>query len=238
MSGSRAVFSRVSGYGKADHLVLIDCANERFETLPLPSNVHFWIFNSNEKHSLVESFYAERFKECQEAFTVLRKHLPGAPNLASISPESFASFRRFLPEPLGRRAAHVVEENARVRRCRELLESGGAMAEVGALLNASHRSSSTLFENSTPALDLLVKLARERPGVYGARLTGGGFGGAILALTDEQFQESHAETVIAAYQAERPDAPRPSVFHVRAGDGAHLSHAVGGQAGRRGGSEG
>lgn len=210
----------VSGFGQVGHLVLIDCAVESFTPLPLSPNAHFWIINSNEKHNLVESLYAARFAECREALELIREQGITAPGLAALTPAAFAEVRERLPDVLMRRAAHVIEENARVAECRDLLQSGASLEVVGTLLDASHQSSSELFENSTPALDLLVELARKRQGVYGARLTGGGFGGAILVLADEHFAQAEADSIVEAYCVERPAAPRPSVFHVRAGAGA------------------
>lgn len=223
----------VSGFGRSGHLVMIDCATEDFSTLPLPANMHFWILNSNEKHSLVDSLYAKRFDECREALRQVRAQGCKVTSLAELSPEAYATVRAKLPDVLRRRADHIVEENHRVAQCRDLLRGGGSPKAVGALLDASHRSSSELFENSTPALDLLVKLAHGRSGVYGARLTGGGFGGAVMLFTDERFTRADADAIVGDYLAERKDSSRPAVFHVRPGDGAsgrQLSAAQSGSA--------
>ncbi len=212
----------VSGFGQAGHLVMIDCQTEVFSRLPLPDDAHFWILNSHEKHRLVESSYQERFDQCREAFSLLQVQLDGITTLAKITPEQFARVRHTLPELLARRAAHVIEENDRVSRCRDLLDQKASLAEIGALLLASHGSSRDQFENSTPALDTLVELAQGRPGVAGARLTGGGFGGAVLLLTDARFQADQAQSLIRDYHKARPQAPLPGFFHVRAGDGARV----------------
>jgi galactokinase len=120
---------------------------------------------------------------------------------------------------LFRRASHIVGENARVRSVAEALSSGDLDA-VGAALNASHESSRVNFENSIPELDTLVELVTSQPAVYGARLTGGGFGGAVMALTNESFGASEVAMVKQAYRAKH--GLEATVFHTRAGQGARL----------------
>jgi galactokinase len=99
--------------------------------------------------------------------------------LREISPNELE--KRKLPSLLQRRAAHIVGENERMRRNLVLLAQDDGPG-LGALMNESHTSSQKNFENSTAELDLLVEIARELPGVFGARLTGGGFGGATVTL--------------------------------------------------------
>jgi galactokinase len=109
--------------------------------------------------------------------------------------------QRDLPDLLRRRAAHIVEENERVWRALDLLVAGDGPG-FGALLNASHESSRQNFENSTPELDLLVSIAQQLPGVLGARLTGGGFGGATITLCERSAAEAAAEQLAKRYRAE------------------------------------
>lgn len=94
------------------------------------------------------------------------------------------------------------------------------MMRVGELLTASHRSSQQLFENSTPELDFLVDALATAHGVHGARLTGGGFGGAVLAVTGPGFGEGDAASIGAKYEARF--GARPEVLHLLSGDGAQL----------------
>src|SRR5690606_28104179 len=96
----------------------------------------------------------------------------------------------------------------------------GDHARVGEALWASHTSSRDNFANSTPALDDLVAALKGVPGVMGARLTGGGFGGAVMALTDAGFGAGQADEVVRRYRQKNPDAPRPTVIHAEIGDGA------------------
>src|SRR5262245_2711853 len=98
-----------------------------------------------------------------------------------------------------KRSRHVVEEIARVGETQKALAKSD-LVSVGKLLTASHRSSQTQFENSTAELDTLVDLLVATPHVYGTRLTGGGFGGAVMSMTDAQFGEKEAAQIVAAYE--------------------------------------
>ena len=202
----------VSGFGREDHLVYIDCRGPRFDTVPLPRGAHFWIFNTHTKHALVDGLYAARHRECMEAARAL-----GVDLLAEISPARLDARIGQLSPIAAKRARHVVEEIARVAEAVAALKRGDLVG-VGKLLTASHRSSQTLFENSTPELDFLVDTLVETPNVYGARLTGGGFGGAVMALTSDRFGYAAAETVITAY-TKRFNAS-PDVLDTQTGNGA------------------
>ena len=202
----------VSGFGKADHLVFIDCRGPRFETVPLPADAHFWIFNTHHKHALVDGLFAARHRECMEVAKVL-----GVSQLVeSNSVKVEAAKGRTTPEAY-QRAKHVVEEIARVEQTVKALKTGD-LATVGRLLTASHRSSQHLFGNSTPELDFLVDMLTTTAHVYGARLTGGGFGGAVMALTGPHFGEYLANTVATAYQQKY--GAYPDVLHMCTGEGA------------------
>jgi len=186
----------VCAFGEKDHLVFIDCQGPQFSTVPLPPEARFWIFNTHTKHALVDGLYAERNRECMQAAQAL-----GVAQLAELSPEALATHpaKTTLSHNLAKRAQHVVEEIARVETARRALNAGD-LHSTGALLTASHRSSQYLFENSTPELDFLVDALTATPSVYGARLTGGGFGGAVMALTSAQFPQSKADEIVRAYR--------------------------------------
>lgn len=208
----------VSAFGIDGHLVHIDCLTETFTRVPMPAGCHFWIFNTNKKHALVESRYSERHRECTEAFEILRRVDAGAPCLARIAPELVRAQQPELGEIRFRRALHVTEENRRVAQSVEALQRGELHA-LGTLLTASHQSSRFLFENSCAELDYLVDRLVQLPGIYGARLTGGGFGGAVMALSDGTFDSGvEFDRMLADYTA--TFGIEPSVFHTRAGAGA------------------
>jgi len=158
--------------------------------------------------------YAARHRECMEAAQGLGVNLLVETNVAAL----VAGQARLAPEVF-KRAKHIVEEIARVEATRVALAQGD-LSEVGRLLTASHRSSQFLFENSTPELDFLVDTLTETAHVFGARLTGGGFGGAVMALTSGAFGEVQARAVVAAYEARF--GATPDVLHAQTGDGAKL----------------
>ncbi len=205
-----------SAFGRAGHLVHIDCRGPSFSRVPFPANAHLWIFNTREKHALIDGLYATRNKECLDAAKAL-----GVAFLADLTPAQLAGKGadgvHALPPVLAKRAQHIVEEHARVHDTVEALQRGD-LATVGRLLTASHRSSQHLFENSTPALDQLVDLLEKHPAVLGARLTGGGFGGAVMALTKDSFTEQDAAGIARAYRAAH--GRDPEMIHLQAADGA------------------
>ena len=201
-------------FARRDHLVHIDCSGPAFSTTPMPAGLRLWVFNSLTKHALIDGMYAQRHAECQEAAKTL-----GVDMLATLSPEEFSARSGALPQVLARRAQHVVEEHARVQLVVRALAAGD-IVEVGSLMKASHRSSQLLFENSTPELDFLVDRLSALPGVFGARLTGGGFGGAVLALTGPEFNEAGAHAIGRAYATKF--GRTPEVLPLQVADGAHL----------------
>lgn len=204
----------VSAFGREHHLVFIDCRGPTFATVPLPSAAHFWIFNTHTRHALIDGLYAARHRECTQAARDL-----GVPLLADLTPADLAAAEGKLPPVVFRRARHVVEEIVRVGEAVTALLARD-LPRVGRLLNASHASSRLLFENSTPELDFLAETLAATPHVYGARLTGGGFGGAVMALTDGVFDDARAQTVAAAYQARF--GAMPDILHTRTANGAAI----------------
>ncbi len=208
----------VSCFGREDHLVRIDCANTAFETVPLAHGLHFWVFNTNHKHSLVDSMYSRRHAECRKALEILRQADPGLQHLAHARIELLEHLE--AGSDIRRRAEHTVLENLRVQQVIQALEAHN-LEEVGDLLFASHASSRDLFENSIPELDTLVELLQglRSHGVIGARLTGGGFGGAVMALTTDRFSSPDAGNVLQLYRHRHPGSEAPTCLHVRTGNG-------------------
>jgi galactokinase len=204
----------VSAHGRAGHVVHIDCAALAFATLPLPAGTEFWVFNTHTKHALVDGLYIERHRECMEAAAAL-----GVRQLADASLEQLArDGARLTPEQFAR-ATHVVAEIARVRETVTALRSGDLRA-LGRLLAQSHDSSRRHFRNSTPGLDFLVDHLLPTRGVLGARLTGGGFGGAVMALTTAEFTAATAERIGREYQQHLGGGIE--IMRLLAGSGAHL----------------
>ncbi len=209
-----------SAFGKAGCLVLIDCTNNEFFTRPMPEGTHFWVFNTQKKHALIDSFYSTRNKECKEAFAILREKNPALKNLAAATEAMVEAAKNELGPDRTKRALHVVRETGRVADTGKALDAGD-IKRIGQNLTASHESSRTLFENSCEELDFLVEHLVKMPGVHGARLSGGGFGGAAMALTDDTFNAEQAKKLVADYAARFGNPP--SIFHAKTGDGAGLA---------------
>jgi galactokinase len=195
-----------SVFGRADHVVYLDCRSEEIETVRLPVELAMVIAQTAGKHDLLQSLYNQRRDECAAAACAL-----GVNSLREVTSNQLEADGAKLDPVLRRRAAHVVGENERVLRAVEILRTGGTPGHFGELMNASHESSRFNFENSTAELDRLVEIARGLPGVFGSRLTGGGFGGATVTLVDSK----RVSDVVAKLQ---PHAT--AVFVCRAADGA------------------
>ncbi len=204
-------------FGEAEHAVFLDCRTEAIGTLPFPESAALVIVNSEVKHALTGGEYNERRDSCFEAARRL-----GIPALRDAT---FADLSRMeLPDLIHRRAAHIIGENDRVFQAREALQAGDP-ATLGKLMTSSHASSRINFENSTPELDLLVKIATAIPGVWGARLTGGGFGGAIVALTEREYALQIGAEISRHYHARTGHQTIPLIC--RPGDGAWHANTLG-----------
>lgn len=178
---------------RENEALFLDCRSLAFQRIPLPPEVELVVVHSGVTHRHSAGEYNERRRQCEEAAEAL-----GVPELRDVS---IADLERIesLPEPMRRRARHVVSENARVLEAVEALR-GHDLDRLGALLDASHRSLRDDFEVSTPEVDLLVELVREWPGVFGARITGGGFGGSIVVLADAAAGHAAASAGVATYE--------------------------------------
>ena len=199
-----------SVFGLKDHLVFLDCRAESVKNIPLPSHFGLLIINSGVKHALVGGEYNERREQCFEAARRM-----GVEALRDVTMAQLEAAE--MPDLAKRRARHVVGENERVFQAIEALNSGDG-ALLGTLMTASHRSSMVNFENSTAELDLLVDLAIKQKGCLGARLSGGGFGGAIVALVEMQDADSVLFEVKKSYEAQTHH--EATGYLCRAGDGA------------------
>lgn len=169
------------------HMLFLDTRTLEREVLPLPEGSEILVIDSGVARSLAGSKYNERREECEQAAEMLQVEA-----LRDVTDEHLTET---LPDPLCRRARHVITENNRVLRAR----AGVSAAEFGQLMNASHRSLRDDYEVSIPALDELVALLQDQPDVYGARLTGAGFGGACVALCKTGTASHIAGTVLHLY---------------------------------------
>lgn len=205
-----------SAFGKEDHLVCIECDQEKYFNIPLPSETEVWVFNTGIKHDLVDSLYSSRHQECNEAFELLRKNNVKKNSLCEYTLQELVKID--LPENLRKRATHVIEEQERVITFRKEVNKGADLAKLGQLLAQSHISSSQNFENSCEELDFLAEKLNEQTSVLGARLTGGGFGGAVMAWVRTSFTKTDAEKIQQSYYNRFKQ--RIDSFHFRASNGA------------------
>ena len=192
----------VSAFGQSDHLVKIDCTNEVFDLIPFTKNhsdVHFWILNTNKKHSLVDSLYIERFKECQLALEVCQNTFPEIKNLSHVDYDRLEVCKPQLGDTLYRRALHIVGEHERVSKLTKAIEENDYEL-AGNLMYESHESSRLNFENSTQELDFVIDFIKGNELIYGARLTGGGFGGAVVVMAKNTLSPELENEISLAYK--------------------------------------
>lgn len=176
-----------SSFADSEHMLLLDIRTLQRSLLPLPEGAELIVIDSGVSRKLSGSKYNERRSECEQAASLLGVNsLRDAPGLPEIE---------LLDEPYRRRARHVVTENARVREAGR----GVSARRFGELMNASHTSLRDDFEVSIPALDELSGMLREQPEVFGARLTGAGFGGACVALCEKGSATAVSERVLMHY---------------------------------------
>ena len=189
-----------SACGQAGHALFLDCRSFAWKAVPLPSNkAGILIANTNVKHELAAGGgYSERHGQCMQAARQLLGRGDG--KLRDVTPALLESKGIGLDPVLKQRAHHIVYENARVEKAVEALEQGD-LFEVGKLMKQSHESCRRYFENSCPEVDLLVELACAQPGVYGAKLTGGGWGGSAVILHDLTITEDLKVALTDGYTA-------------------------------------
>jgi galactokinase len=207
----------VVALGQRDHALLLDCRSLEHQLVPLDeARAVLLVSDTQVKHAHASSGYNCRRRECERAVSVLRAVLPGVRALRDVTSEGLDANEHLLPEPERRRARHVVSENARTLRAADALRRGD-LGELGELMFASHRSLRDDYEVSVPELDCLVEAAAACPGVFGARMTGGGFGGCTVTLVEP----AQAERVAGELARAMSDAfgREPMTFVTRASDG-------------------
>jgi len=207
----------ISALGQTDHALLIDCRSLEYQTVPIPAGVAIMIVNSNFKREglgLLDSEYNTRRRECEEAAA----HF-GVPALRDVSPAEFALHEYELSETVAKRARHVITENARTEAAVEAL-SNGDLARMSQLMAQSHASMRDDFEITVPPIDALVEIVAEVIGeAGGVRMTGGGFGGCIVALVPEALVPQ-VETAIVEKYPSAANGLAATIYVCRASAGA------------------
>lgn len=202
----------ISANGQADHALLIDCRDLSTRPIQLPGETVIVVMDTMTRHSHTESGYNDRRASCELAAEIL-----GKSHLRDLTYEELQSHADKLDEVTFRRARHVVTENQRVLDAVQAMRDGDA-TRLGLLMNASHASLHNDFEVTNDALDTMARIAREQGGCYGARMTGGGFGGCAVALVQSNSVEVMASSVADNYEA--TTGLKPNVFFTSAADGA------------------
>ncbi|MEG0227385.1 MAG: galactokinase, partial [Lachnospiraceae bacterium] len=208
-----------SAMGKKDCAIFLDTATLGYEyaTMVL-KNAKIVITNSKVKHSLVDSAYNDRRRECEEALKDLKKVVE-IETLGDLSEAEFNHCKRAIQDPTAfRRAKHAVYENQRTVRAVEALKENNLQL-FGGLMNASHVSLRDDYEVSCEEIDILVELAWETPGVIGSRMTGGGFGGCTVSIVENDAVEGFIASIGKAYQEKT--GITAEFYVVEIGDGAH-----------------
>lgn len=201
----------ISAAGEPDHALLIDCRSLETSAVPLPNDTAVVILDTGTRRGLVESAYNERRRQCEAAARFF-----GVPALRDVSPAEFAARETELDDVTRRRARHVVTENERTLQAAAALRRGDAAA-MGRLMNESHTSMRDDFEISRAEMDTMVELAQAHPAAYGARMTGGGFGGSAVALVRRDEAAAFAADVARAYQQATGLTPEVTVCRASAG---------------------
>jgi galactokinase len=190
----------VACHGRAGQALMLDTRTLEHECLPIPSGVRILVCNSMTKHAHATGGYNERRADCEAGVRVLAATLPDVRALRDVALTDLESYRAELPDRVYRRCRHVITENARVLQAADALARSD-LETFGTLMVDSHASLRTDYEVTTPELDALVDAALACDGVYGARMTGGGFGGCTIALVEEILAAAVAAEVQDRYRA-------------------------------------
>jgi galactokinase len=204
----------ISANGKAGFALLIDCRDLSMQPVSLPAETVVLVMDTMTRHDHTDSGYNERRQSCERAADFF-----GVSHLRDLRLEEFARRASDLDDVCRRRARHVLSENDRVLTSVEAMRAGDAAA-FGRLMNASHASLRDDFEVTNEQLDVMARIAQTRSGCFGARMTGGGFGGCVVALVAREKAEEVEVAVSSEYEA--ATGLKPEIFVTHATEGAAL----------------
>jgi len=197
--------------------LLLDCRSLGHRAVRLPPGLSLVVVDSGVRHRLADGEYNRRRRECEQGVAALARDRPGPASLRDVSPGELAAARDRLDPVAWRRCCHVVDENRRVLECVVALEALD-LDRVADLMARSHASLRDDFEVSCPELDLLVAAATDLPGVHGARMTGGGFGGCTVNLVEHAAVDGFRHRIASAFR--RETGGTPAILVCEASDGA------------------
>jgi galactokinase len=207
----------VSCYGRASHALLLDCRSLEYEFVKLPADVQLVICNTMVRHEVASGEYNARRAECEEGVRVLQKAFPEIRALRDVTLAQLEAHRQKLSPIVFARCRHVITENARVKSAVEAFRRGDIRA-LGPLMQDSHRSLRDDYEVSCKELDLMVEIAAAQPGLIGARMTGGGFGGCTINLVESAAVNNFKRRVAVEYSSKT--GLTPEIYVSPASEGA------------------
>ena len=204
--------------GAADHALLLDCRSLDFRLAPIPAHLSLVIANTMVKHSHAGGEYNTRRAEVEAATVLLRSHRPEIRALRDATPEDLVQWGHEMPPNVLKRARHIITDSLRAVAAADALEAGD-LVELGRLMAAAHASYRDDFEASCPEADTMVEIANTLPGLVGARLTGGGFGGCTVNLVENDHADAFRAKLGEGYKA--ATGITPDIWRCRASAAAH-----------------
>ena len=193
----------IAAHAEPGTALLFETGDGSLQRVPFPGRL--WVVETGRSHRLTGGALNQRRRECEEALAFCREWRPGLPALAQLSPSDLPEMERRLPPPLVRRVRHVVTETARTRAAAQALATGD-LGRVGRLLVEGHESLRVDYESTVPEADLIVRSA-VRHGAFGARLTGAGWGGAVVVLAPEKWDTRIIAEITSDFQGEFGRSP-------------------------------
>jgi galactokinase len=207
----------ISANGRAGHALMLDCRSLEFQLLPIPNEIRLVICNTMVKHQIATGEYNIRRRECEQGVERLRERLPQIRALRDVTLSELNANADLLEADIYRRCHHVISENERVLKAAAALKES-SLDEFGRLMYESHESLRKDYQVSCPELDIMVTIAHDAPGVIGARMTGGGFGGSTINLVAKKHVDEFCAIVASEYESKT--GIQPSVLVTSASDGA------------------
>ena len=209
----------ISVHGEKDHALFLDCRTLDYQQVPLPSaQIRVVICNTMVKHELGSSEYNKRRAECEHGVRIMSADFPGIKALRDVSLQQFQKVKNKLPDIVRKRCRHVISEDERTLESIDALNKND-LHRFGKLMNASHDSLRDDYQVSCKELDIMVEEARALPGVLGARMTGGGFGGCTVNLVKIDQVENFCVEIEKRYQ--RATGIKPKIYVSSPSQGAH-----------------
>jgi galactokinase len=208
----------ISANAVHDHALLLDCRDLTFRLAPIPAHVALVIANTMVKHAVTGGEYTSRRAQVEEAAAVIARHRPEVRFLRDATLDDLARWGSEMSPEAMKRARHVISENLRTVAAADALIHND-LKELGRLMAEAHRSYSQDFEASCAEADAMVELAQDLPGLIGARLTGGGFGGCTVNLVERQHAPAFARSLAERYRSRTGIQPQIHICH--ASGGAH-----------------